>query len=271
MVHPSAAVRNQRVLSDQPVAWASNSDRTSETGTTSAANWYNQCRVRTDQPPLSSQIHEALRSEILAGNYAPGSALPSERVLSERLGTNRHAVREALKRLQQAGLVHISQGGATRVRDWRRDGGLDLLVELAAAGEAPAELELPRATLEMRASLGADAARLCARRATAAVRAELVAQAAALVAEPDLDDRNQIYERFWEMIVDASGNVAYRLALNTLLAGQRVLRFDAALVADELRATDLVRELVGAIVDSEEDAAERGARKLLSSSIPKET
>ncbi|HUO72253.1 MAG TPA: GntR family transcriptional regulator [Solirubrobacteraceae bacterium] len=223
------------------------------------------------QPPLSSLIHAALRAEILAGEYPPGSALPSERALSERLGTNRHAVREALKRLQQAGLVQISQGGATRVRDWRRTGGLELLVELAASGEAPPGIELPRATLEMRASVGADAARLCARRAGAAIRAELVARAAALTEAEDLDERNEIYERLWDVIVDTSENVAYRLALNTLLAGQRVLRFDAALVADELAATDLIRALVAAIADRDEDTAERRARNLLNRSIPKES
>lgn len=223
------------------------------------------------QPPLSSVIHHALRAEILAGDYPPGSALPSERSLSDRHGTNRHAVREALKRLQQAGLVDISQGGATRVRDWRRTGGLDLLVELAASGEAPPGFELPRATLEMRACVGADAARLCAQRATSTLRAELVARAAELAAQPELEDRNPIYERLWETIVDGSGNVAYRLALNTLIAGQRLLRFDAALVADELASTDLIRDLVGAIVDGDEEAAERGARTLLNRSIPKES
>jgi GntR family transcriptional repressor for pyruvate dehydrogenase complex len=223
------------------------------------------------QQPLSSLIHAALRAEILAGDYPPGSALPSERALSEQLGTNRHAVREALKRLQQAGLVRISQGGATRVRDWRRTGGLDLLVELAASGEVPPGIELPRATLEMRACVGANAARLCARRASAGVRAELVARAAALAETEDLDERNEIYERLWDMIVDASENVAYRLALNTLLAGQQLLRFDSALVADELIATDLIRGLVDAVADGDEDEAERHARTLLSSSIPKES
>jgi GntR family transcriptional regulator, transcriptional repressor for pyruvate dehydrogenase complex len=227
--------------------------------------------VSTLRPPLSSRIHAGLRADILTGRYSPGAALPSERVLSERLGSNRHAVREALKRLQQAGLVRITQGGATRVCDWRREGGLDLLVELAAAGEAPPELELPQATLEMRACVGADAARLSARRAPTVARAELVARAAALAAESDLDVRNEVYERLWELIVETSGNVAYRLALNTLLAGQRVLRFDAALVAGELHATDLVHELVGAIADGDEDAAERSARTLLNTSIPGES
>ena len=62
--------------------------------------------------------------------------------------------------------MRISQGGATRVRDWRHHGGLDLLIELGAAGDVPPGLGLERAVLEMRASVGADAARRCAARAT---------------------------------------------------------------------------------------------------------
>src|SRR5918998_4492517 len=95
---------------------------------------------------VSGQIYARLRADILAGLYEPGDALPSERRLSEDLQANRHGIREALKRLQQAGLVAISQGGATRVRDWRRHGGLELLLE----GDVPDELEAPRAAMEMR-------------------------------------------------------------------------------------------------------------------------
>ena len=79
---------------------------------------------------LSSRIHAHLRAEILTGRLEADEPLPSERRLSEELGASRHAVREALKRLQQAGLIAISQGGATRVRDWRRHGGLELMLEL---------------------------------------------------------------------------------------------------------------------------------------------
>src|SRR3712207_7349683 len=103
---------------------------------------------------LSSQIHARLRADILRGRYAPGDALPSERRLSEELDASRHGVREALKRLQEAGLVAISQGGATRVRDWRRHGGLDLLLTLDAEGDAPEALHVARAAMEMRASIG---------------------------------------------------------------------------------------------------------------------
>jgi DNA-binding FadR family transcriptional regulator len=159
-------------------------------------------------PTVSAQIHARLRREILAGRHPPGSALPSERRLSEQLGASRHAVREALKRLQQAGLVAISQGGATRVRDWRRHGGLELLLEVAADGEAPPELHAERAAMEMRAAIGADAARLCARRADAARRAQVRARAEQLAAVDDLAARNAHYEVLWDHIVDGADNVA---------------------------------------------------------------
>jgi GntR family transcriptional repressor for pyruvate dehydrogenase complex len=189
--------------------------------------------------------------------------MPSERRLSEELGAGRHAVREALKRLQQSGLVRISQGGATRVRDWRHEGGLDLLVELGSTGDVPPQLGLERAALEMRASVGADAARLCAARANAVVRAELKAEAERLAAEGELEARNVIYERFWAQIVDGAENIAYRLALNTLVAGQRVLSLDADLVARELADPPAIRALAAAIAAGDADGAHTRARDLL--------
>ncbi|WCB96782.1 HTH-type transcriptional regulator Mce2R [Baekduia alba] len=217
----------------------------------------------------SGEIHAALRRAILDGTYAPDAALPSERQLSDDLGASRHAVREALKRLQQAGLISISQGGATRVRDWRRHGGLDLLLALGTEAELPPEeLGLVGAMFEMRASVGADAARLAARRAGPAVRAELQARAAALAATDDLVARTAIYDVLWDAIIDASGNLAYRLALNTLVAGQRVLSFDASVVGPEVGDAPAVAALAGAIARADEDAAFAAARALLVRSIP---
>src|SRR3954471_16974247 len=140
----------------------------------------------TSSPTLSGQIHAQLRAEILGGRYAAGGALPSERRLSEELETSRHAVREALKRLEQAGLVSINQGGATRVRDWRRHGGLELMLDLAADGDAPETLPAGRLAMELRPCIGADAPRRCAQRAGADVHAQVVARAEQLAAVDDL-------------------------------------------------------------------------------------
>ncbi|MBI5105833.1 MAG: FadR family transcriptional regulator [Solirubrobacterales bacterium] len=218
----------------------------------------------------SAAIHAELRAQILTGAHAPGDALPSERQLSDELGASRHAVREALKRLQQAGLVRIAQGGATRVRDWRRAGGLDLLLALGAEGDPPPELGLARATLEMRASVGADAARLAARRATTAQRAELEARAEAIAEEADLAERLPVYDALWDLVVEASGNLAYRLALNTLVAGQRVLPFDARTVGAELADPPAIRALTAAIAAGDEPGAHAAGRALLDRSIPSE-
>jgi DNA-binding FadR family transcriptional regulator len=219
----------------------------------------------------SAEIHGVLRTRILDGTYGAESALPSERQLSEDLGASRHAVREALKRLQQAGLIAISQGGATRVRDWRRHGGLDLLLALGADGELPPEeLGLMRAMFEMRASVGADAARLCALRADTATRAELEARAEALAVAGDPVVRTAIYDVLWDRIIEGSGNLAYRLALNTLVAGQRVLSLDAQVVGSEIADHDAIRALSRAIAKADPEAAHACARDLLERSVPKD-
>jgi GntR family transcriptional repressor for pyruvate dehydrogenase complex len=211
----------------------------------------------TGSTSVSGRVYEHLRGRILAGEYA--EALPSERRLAEDLEASRHAVREALKRLQQSGLVRISHGGATRVRDWRRHGGLELLLEL---DELPAGLGIERAVMEMRASVGADAARRAATRADGVQRAEIEARAEMLAAETDLDARNTLYEALWDLIIDASGNLAYRLALNTLASGRQMV-VDARRIGAELADDEAVRGLARAIAAGDDEGAPARARELL--------
>jgi len=212
---------------------------------------------------VSGRIHAALRADILGGRYEVGEPLPSERRLCEAFDASRHGVREALKRLQQAGLVAISQGGATRVRDWRHHGGLELLLE----GEVPEELDAPRAAMEMRAAIGADAARRAAQRADPPLRAQITARAEQLAAVEGLDARNAHYEVLWDLIVDGADNIAYRLALTTLVSRQRIASVDARAVAAELVDADAVRALAGAIAAGDDDAAFMTARELLERSL----
>ena len=170
---------------------------------------------------VSDEVLGQLVAEILSGRLAPGDPLPAERELALRFGVNRHAIREALKGVRQAGLVRISQGDKTRVLDWRENAGLDVLVALAATGAVP-PAELMRDVFEMRRSLAVDAARLCAQRADDTQIARVVEAAAAYperaaeatpeaVVGADID--------FWLAVINGSGNLAYRLAMNTLLSG----------------------------------------------------
>jgi len=58
----------------------------------------------------SDRIADSLRADILRGRYRPGERLPAERELATRLTVNRGSVREALKKLEQLGLVEIRRG-----------------------------------------------------------------------------------------------------------------------------------------------------------------
>lgn len=73
-----------------------------------------------------------LRRRILEGDLAPGDRLPPERRLAESLGVTRVTLRAALTQLAAAGLVAARQGSGTVVQDFRRRGGPDLLLPIAA-------------------------------------------------------------------------------------------------------------------------------------------
>jgi DNA-binding FadR family transcriptional regulator len=167
-------------------------------------------------------------------------------------------VREAIKRLQQAGLVQVAQGGATRVLDWRLTGGLDLLDDLAKTEEAVA---LRRSVAEMRASIGVDAARLCAERARPALRDELRKLGAALrdpAESPRYQDRFEAYEALWARIVDGSDNLAYRLAFNTLVGVRHGRDVDLRVYAREVDDPAAGRRLALSVAHG--DAGEAAAR-----------
>lgn len=208
----------------------------------------------------SATVYDDLVGRILEGELAPGAALPSERRLSDDFGVNRHAVREAVKRLQQARLVQVSHGGATRVLDWRETAGLDLVHQLSLPG--PAHPELVRSVLEMRLCVGVDSARRCAERAPAPFRDEIATHVDSLEAGAADGAAADSYERLWRLIVDGAGNLAYRLSLNTLVAaGSQIGLRDRSLA--EARDADAQRALTGAIAASDPEAAAAAAHDLL--------
>jgi GntR family transcriptional repressor for pyruvate dehydrogenase complex len=59
---------------------------------------------------VSTQVSEHLERMILAGEIPEGSRLPSEKELGLRFGISRNAVREAIKSLEERGLVRVRNG-----------------------------------------------------------------------------------------------------------------------------------------------------------------
>jgi GntR family transcriptional regulator, transcriptional repressor for pyruvate dehydrogenase complex len=59
---------------------------------------------------LAHELVERLKERILAGDIEPGQKLPAESSLMDEFGVSRTVVREAISRLQAAGLVETFQG-----------------------------------------------------------------------------------------------------------------------------------------------------------------
>jgi hypothetical protein len=120
--------------------------------------------------------------------------------------------------------------------DFRRTAGLDLLGLLGLLAEHAEALEavLPLLVhgLELRATIGADVARPAAERATAAERAEIDRAAEAIAAAP-LAERALPDRRFWQLLLDCAGNLAYQLAFNSLIRAAD----SVAQIHDEYRRT----------------------------------
>jgi DNA-binding GntR family transcriptional regulator len=88
----------------------------------------------------SDVAYDHIRKKILAGDYAPGSALLTNE-LSNEIGVSRTPVRDALRQLEADGLVQIRprQGASVKsmdLREYRELCGMRLALESYAAGLA---------------------------------------------------------------------------------------------------------------------------------------
>jgi DNA-binding FadR family transcriptional regulator len=212
-----------------------------------------------DRRSFSSAVFEQIIGQILDGTLGPDSPLPSERLLTSQLGVTRQVVREALQRLDQLGLVEIRHGGSTRVQDYRSHSGLDLLPRLFQRPDGSLDPEVVRSVMEMRQAVGADAAALCATRLydTSELR-----QAVAELG--DTDGGQALDTRFWDLIVDGSCNICYRLSLNALRqAYQPSAALVAHILADELAARPRYLAVITAIDARDPERARVAASDLL--------
>ncbi|AFC31066.1 putative transcriptional regulator [Paenibacillus mucilaginosus 3016] len=70
---------------------------------------------RSSKTPMYLQIADYVERSISLGEYPPGSFLPSERRLAERIGVNRSTVVQAYEELRAKGIVESSVGSGTMV------------------------------------------------------------------------------------------------------------------------------------------------------------
>ena len=213
---------------------------------------------------LSDAVFDQLREQIVSGAMQAGDPLPAERALCETLGVNRGAVREALKRLAQARLVAVQHGGASRVLDYRASAGLELLPDLLLTDAGGFDAVVVRSVVEMRSALAPDIARLAALRGGTAVADALDALVERMdAAAGDLPSLQALAMRFWSALVDATGNVAYRLAYNSLRdTYAKCMDLLTGVLAGELDDPTGYGAIAAAVRRGDGAAAERRAREL---------
>ena len=196
-----------------------------------AVNWYNQwtlCRCPTPRPSTASRSPPpstpACAPRSSPATSRPGRRCPAERALAERFGVNRHAVREALKRLQQAG----PRPGRPGRRDARARLAPPMAGSTCSLASAPAARRggptpsCARSSSCARASAPTPpgAAR---ERAARPRRRDRRARGAGARRRRRRRRAPRATRSSGSAIVDGAGNLAYRLAYNTLLAGQHLV------------------------------------------------
>jgi GntR family transcriptional regulator, transcriptional repressor for pyruvate dehydrogenase complex len=216
---------------------------------------------------VPDEVFDQVLGEVVDGEIGAGEPLPSERRLAEVLGVSRPAIREALQRMTQTGLVEVRHGGATTVRDFRRHAGLDLLPRLLVRrGEL--DPEVARSILEARLAIGPAVAALAAQRGGPALAASLTGVLDALAASvdgPDGDVARQVHAlEFWDQVVDAADSLVFRLMFNSLRAAyEPALEALAPLMAEEVGQVDAYRVLTVAIGAGDPETARAAADRVL--------
>jgi GntR family transcriptional regulator, transcriptional repressor for pyruvate dehydrogenase complex len=164
---------------------------------------------------LPDQVFRRLVTDVLSGRYAPGERLPTQRALAAELGVNLASVREGVKRLEQLRLVETRHGDGMRVRDWRAQGGLDVLVHAVASGGA-LDAALVGEVFEARRLLLAEASALAAERRTQEQAALLERLAGELRAAEDDAAAQGLDLAFMATVIEAARNLAFSLIANSI-------------------------------------------------------
>jgi GntR family negative regulator for fad regulon and positive regulator of fabA len=158
----------------------------------------------------AAYAEKSLITSIINGDYPPGTNLPAERELAVILGVTRPTLRETLQRLARDGWLTIQQGKPTRVNDYWKDGGLNVLNALVRYAEKLSPDFIPN-LLQVRLALAPQYTRQAVEHSPA-----LVSQC--LRDAISLNDIPEEYASFdWHLhysLTMASGNPIFTLILN---------------------------------------------------------
>ncbi|BEP14053.1 FadR/GntR family transcriptional regulator [Acidothermaceae bacterium B102] len=179
-------------------------------------------RLASGRPARRSDaLVDDLIERIVAGDISAGSAVPPEPTLCAGYGVSRTVVREAIKSLEEKGLVTAFQGIGTLVLGQDAWNLLDPHV-LTAIVRHDEQYDVLNQLIAVRSAMESDMAAEAARRATPEDLAELAVlmdNLDASVGTPELMDELDV--GFHQRIMLVSGNVLGRAIVRTVHAEAR--------------------------------------------------
>ena len=198
---------------------------------------------------LCDQVVDRMIERIGAGEFPPGSLLPSERALMAAFGTGRPAVREAFHSLQRMGLIAIRHGEGARVQALTPERVITQVADIAhfLMGTTPGLLDhLKSSRLRFEVAMARDAATLASDNDIGELRSALGAQASADKAaslEKDMAFHQKIIAISRNPIFAGLGQLMFELlehfyVLRPSASGRRVAQSEHRRILDRISARD---------------------------------
>lgn len=167
---------------------------------------------------LSDEVFDRLERMITSGELKPGDEMPSERVLMERFGVGRPAIREAMQALAGKGLVSISHGERAKVLQLTAQSifrQVDLTAKIMLAQSTDSLEHLKSARIFFERGMAREAALRIGKRDIAELRAIIELQRGSL-GDPEAFISADM--RFHTRIAEISGNPIYAAVSEAMLA-----------------------------------------------------
>jgi DNA-binding FadR family transcriptional regulator len=167
---------------------------------------------------LSDEVFDRLERLITSGELQPGDEMPSERVLMERFGVGRPAIREAMQSLANKGLVSISHGERAKVLQLTAQSifrQVDLTAKIMLSQSADSLEHLKTARIFFERGMAREAAQRAKQSDVKALRDIIDHQRASLGHAEEFISADM---RFHTRIAQISGNPIYVAVSEAMLA-----------------------------------------------------
>lgn len=211
---------------------------------------FERVQVRRGFQHVASQI----RREIQAGRLVPGDRLPSERAMADQFGVSRQVVREALRTLEESGLIvsRVGVAGGAFVKQGDPSVVSRGFSDLASVGRLS-----PDDVLEARLLMTTTAIRLAIQRGAEEDFEELeqdILHTEALTQSGELERRSTQIVNFYRILGRATHNDVYSLLIDALTEIVQI-RLDAVSQRPKTDVVQVRRTVLDAMKRRDADAA----------------